>query len=265
MSVKSFNIENLSSGYNKTKIIKDLDLEIPIGKISVILGSNGSGKSTLLKSMIRLIHPMQGVIKLDDQSIDKIPTKKLARTIGLLPQTQESITGITVYDVVARGRYPYQKAFSSLSEDDIRAIDYALEKMNIKEMATRNIEDLSGGQRQRVFIAMALAQETDILFLDEPTTYLDITYQIEILDLLTDLNREKNITVVMVLHDISIAARYADYLFIMKQGKLIKQGTPSEIINEDIIKEAFGLDCKVIQDPLSHTPLLILKSRHHMK
>ena len=265
MSVKSFNVENLSSGYNKTKIIKELDLQIPVGKISVILGSNGSGKSTLLKSMIRLIHPMEGEIKLDDEPINKIPTKKLAQKIGLLPQTQESIVGITVYDVVARGRYPHQKAFSSLNDKDIEAVEYALEKMGIKELATRNIEDLSGGQRQRVFIAMALAQETDILFLDEPTTYLDITYQIEILDLLADLNKEKNITVVMVLHDISIAARYADYLFIMKKGRLINQGTPNEIINEKLIKEAFGLNCKIIPDPLSNTPLLVLKSRHHMK
>lgn len=264
MSVKSFNVENLSAGYNKVKIIQDLDLEIPVGKISVILGSNGSGKSTLLKSMIRLIHPMNGDIKLDDESIHKIETKKLARKIGLLPQTQEPITGITVYDVVARGRYPHQKPFSSLSDKDIQAIEYALEKMNITHMATRNIEDLSGGQRQRVFIAMALAQETEILFLDEPTTYLDITYQIEILDLLTDLNKEKNITVVMVLHDINIAARYADYLFIMKQGQLIKQGNPNDIVNEQLIKEAFGLDCKIIKDPLSQTPMLILKSRHHM-
>ena len=254
---------NLHSGYNQKPILKDVNVSIPEGKISIIIGSNGCGKSTLLKTMARLLKPTQGDVFLDGKSVYSIPSKQFARTVGLLPQSPIVPEGITVADLVGRGRFPHQTMFSSWSKKDYEAVSTALEMMNITEFADRHIDELSGGQRQRVWIAMALAQQTDILFLDEPTTYLDITYQVEILDLLKDLNEKYGTTIVMVLHDINLSARYADYLFAVKDGQLLAEGAPNDTITNVLIKETFNLECQVINDPISNTPLILPISRHH--
>jgi iron complex transport system ATP-binding protein len=263
VTTHTFQTKNIQSGYDNKTILEDVSLSIPSNKISIIIGANGCGKSTLLKTMSRLIKPTNGEVLLDGKSIHHMPPKQLAKTLGLLPQSPVVPEGITVADLVGRGRFPHQTLFKGWSKEDYQAVSDALEMMNITEFADRNIDELSGGQRQRVWIAMALAQQTDILFLDEPTTYLDITYQVEILDLLTDLNRKYGTTIVMVLHDINLSARYADYLFTVKKGQLIAEGAPSDILTNALIKETFNLDCQVISDPVSHTPLIIPIGRHH--
>ncbi|MBN2221745.1 MAG: ABC transporter ATP-binding protein [Vallitaleaceae bacterium] len=257
--------KNLMAGYEKKTILNGIDLIIPSHKISVIIGANACGKSTLLKTLARLIRPERGEVYLDQNNISNLASKQFARILGLLPQSPIVPDGITVQDLVARGRYPHQSFFQGLSNKDFEAVAEALDLMGISELADRSVDTLSGGQRQRVWIAMALAQQTDFLLLDEPTTYLDITYQIEILDLLTDLNQKKGTTIVMVLHDINLSARYADYIFAVHQGNLVAQGKPSEIINEELIEKVFHLDCSVIQDPVSQTPLIVPKGRHHVK
>ncbi|MBP1755556.1 MAG: iron dicitrate transporter ATP-binding protein [Firmicutes bacterium] len=253
------------AGYDKKEILHGIDVFIPNNKISVIIGANACGKSTLLKSLARLIKPSSGEIILDGKRISEIPPKQLARKLGLLPQSPVVPEGITVSDLVARGRFPYQTFIKGMSKADYEAVEDALEIMGITELANRSVDELSGGQRQRVWIAMALAQQTEILLLDEPTTFLDIAYQIEILDLLTDLNQRRGTTIVMVLHDINLSARYADYIFAVHKGKLVAQGSPSEVISEQLMKQVFGLECTVIQDPLSASPFIIPKGRHFIK
>lgn len=257
-----FTSEKLCAGYDKNIILKDINLSVPMNKISVILGSNGCGKSTLLKTMARLLAPEQGAIKLDGKAITEIPTKKLAQQIGLLPQSPLVPDGITVADLVSRGRFPYQSMLKGLTSEDYEAVAEALKLLGIDKLAERNVDELSGGQRQRVWIAMALAQQTNILLLDEPTTYLDIAYQVEILDTLSELNKQKNITIVMVLHDINLSARYADYIFAMKDGRLICEGTPAEVITEENIRSIYDLDSIVINDPFSGTPMAVPKGRY---
>lgn len=265
MSGNLFKAEHLVAGYDKKVIVNDVSLAIPNGKISVIIGANACGKSTLLKTLVRLIQPVSGEVTLNGKSIDKIPSKKLAQTIGLLPQSPVVPEGIAVADLVGRGRYPHQSFLKGWSKSDSLAVAQALDTMGISDLADRSIDELSGGQRQRVWIAMALAQETDILFLDEPTTFLDITYQVEILDLLTDLNRRRQTTIVMVLHDINLSARYADHIFAMHSGRLIAEGSPEEVITRELVKEVFQLDCRIIRDPVSDSPFLIPKGRHHVR
>ncbi|MDR0446181.1 MAG: ABC transporter ATP-binding protein [Oscillospiraceae bacterium] len=258
-----FKTDRLSAGYDKRTVISDVGITVPDGKISVIIGANACGKSTLLKALVRLIKPGAGIITLDDKPIEKIPPKKLARTIGLLPQSPIVPEGIAVADLVGRGRYPHQSFLKGWSREDTLAVARALDMMGISELANRSIDELSGGQRQRVWIAMALAQETDILFLDEPTTFLDITYQIEILDILTDLNQAHKTTIVMVLHDINLAARYADYIFAVHGGKIACEGAPQHVVTRERIKDIFQMNCKVISDPVSGTPFVIPMGRHH--
>lgn len=267
MTTHTFETKYIQSGYENKMILNDVNLSIPSNKISIIIGANGCGKSTLLKTMARLIKPTGGEVLLDGKSIHKMAPKQLAKVLGLLPQSPIVPEGITVADLVGRGRFPHQSVMKGWSKKDYEAVAEALEMMNITEFADRNIDELSGGQRQRVWIAMALAQQTDILFLDEPTTYLDITYQVEILDLLTDLNKKYGTTIVMVLHDINLSARYADYLFTVKNGHLIAEGKPTDILTADLIKETFHLDCQVINDPVSNTPtpLIVPIGRHHAK
>ena len=260
-----FEAKNIVSGYDKKIIIDGVDITIPSNKISVIIGANACGKSTLLKTLARLIKPDSGDIIIDGKKITSIKSKELAKVLGLLPQSPVVPEGITVWDLVSRGRFPYQSFLKSMDKADFEAIEESLEIMGITELANHSVDELSGGQRQRVWIAMALAQQTDILLLDEPTTFLDITYQIEILDLLTDLNRKRGTTIVMVLHDINLSARYADYIFAIRKGKLINQGIPSEVITSKLIDEVFGLDCTVIKDPVSHSPFIIPRGRHHVK
>jgi iron complex transport system ATP-binding protein len=256
---------NLEAGYDKKIIVDGIDITIPSNKISVIIGANASGKSTLLKTLARLIKPSKGEIIIDGKQISQYPPKQLAKVIGLLPQSPVVPEGIVVSDLVARGRYPYQSFLKGMEKKDYEAVEEALEIMGITDLANRCVDELSGGQRQRVWIAMALAQQTDILLLDEPTTYLDIAYQVEILDLLTDLNHKRGTTIVMVLHDINLSARYADYMFAVHKGKLVSQGTPSEVISEALMKQVFGLDCKVINDPVSNSPFIVPMGRHFVR
>lgn len=258
-----FKAEKIEAGYENKKILHEVSLTIPSNKISVIIGANACGKSTLLKTLARLIKPTSGSITLDDKPISKIPAKELARIVGLLPQSPIVPEGISVADLVGRGRFPHQSLFSGWTKKDYEAVADAMDIMNITELANRNIDELSGGQRQRVWIAMALAQQTDILFLDEPTTFLDITYQVEILDLLTDLNRKRGTTIVMVLHDINLSARYADYIFAMHSGKLAAEGKPSDVITSTLIKDIFGLNSTVIEDPVSGSPNVVPIGRYH--
>lgn len=260
-----FQAEQLVAGYDNKPIIQGIDLLIPSNQISVIIGANGCGKSTLLKTLARLIKPISGSITLDDKPLAKIPPRQLARVLGLLPQSPIVPEGISVTDLVGRGRFPHQSLFGGWSKKDSEAVAEAMSIMNITQFANHHIDELSGGQRQRVWIAMALAQQTDILFLDEPTTFLDITYQVEILDLLTDLNRQYGTTIVMVLHDINLSARYADHLFALHGGKLVAEGQPSQVITSTLVKDIFGLNCSVIEDPISGSPLVVPKGRHHVQ
>ncbi|MBO7357754.1 MAG: ABC transporter ATP-binding protein [Lachnospiraceae bacterium] len=265
MNTKSLQAEKINAGYCDKKILKDVSLNIPEKKISVILGSNGSGKSTLLKTFCRLIPATEGQITLDGKALKEYKSKELAKHIGLLPQNNYAPEGIKVAELVSRGRFPHRKLMGQLTKKDYKAIKDAMEAMKITNLADKNVDELSGGQRQRVFIAMALAQETDILFLDEPTTYLDIAYQIEILDMLKELNIKKKLTIIMVLHDINLSAKYADYLFAMNGGRLIKEGTPDEVIDSKTIKEIYGIDSVIMEDPLSHTPMVVPVSAHDVK
>ncbi len=260
-----FKAEHVVSGYDQRKVVQNVSLSIPSNKISVIIGANACGKSTLLKTMARLIKPESGQVTLDGKPISQYPPKQLAKIVGLLPQSPIVPEGINVADLIGRGRFPHQTWLGGWTKKDYEAVAEAMEIMKITELANANIDELSGGQRQRVWIAMALAQQTDILFLDEPTTYLDITYQVEILDLLTDLNRKRGTTIVMVLHDINLSARYADYIFAMREGKLVAEGEPSKVISDDLIKDVFGLDCTVISDPASGSPMIVPIGRHHVR
>ncbi|MDF2921196.1 MAG: iron-dicitrate transporter ATP-binding protein [Paenibacillaceae bacterium] len=259
-----FQAEQVVAGYDHKTVIHGVSLVIPSNQISVIIGANACGKSTLLKTLARLIKPSSGKVTLDGRPIGKIPPKQLARVVGLLPQSPIVPEGISVADLVGRGRFPHQSLLSGWTKRDYEAVAEAMETMHITELANHNIDELSGGQRQRVWIAMALAQQTDILFLDEPTTFLDITYQVEILDLLTDLNRKQGTTIVMVLHDINLAGRYADHIFALYQGKLVSEGKPSEVITSSLVKDIFGLDCTVIEDPISGSPMVVPKGRYHV-
>ncbi|WP_337104094.1 ABC transporter ATP-binding protein [Paenibacillus sp. YIM B09110] len=259
-----FQAEQVVSGYEQKRVVHGVSISIPSNQISVIIGANACGKSTLLKTMARLIKPESGHVMLDGKSIDQYPPKQLAKIVGLLPQSPIVPEGISVADLIGRGRFPHQTWLGGWTKKDYEAVAEAMEIMKITELANSNIDELSGGQRQRVWIAMALAQQTDILFLDEPTTFLDITYQVEILDLLTDLNRKRGTTIVMVLHDINLSARYADHIFALREGKLVAEGDPSKVITSDLIKDVFGLDCTVIADPVSKSPLIVPIGRHYV-
>jgi iron complex transport system ATP-binding protein len=254
----------LTAGYDNTEILHALDLTIPPGKITVIVGANACGKSTFLRTLSRLIAPSKGQVLLDGKSIHRTPSRELARTLGLLPQSPIAPEGITVADLVSRGRHPHQSLFSRWTRQDDEAVDRALEATKTFDLAERPIDELSGGQRQRVWIAMALAQQTEILLLDEPTTFLDINHQIEVLDLLTDLNSTRGTTVVMVLHDLNLAARYADHLVAIADGRVHISGTPEEVLTEETVRHVFGLDSRVISDPTSGRPIMLPIGRHRM-
>lgn len=262
MKEHTLEAKSLVAGYDKKVVVNGIDIKVPSNKISVIIGANGCGKSTLLKTLVRLIKPMSGDVILDGKKIKDIPSKQLAKTMGLLPQSPIIPEGVTVLDLVMRGRFPYQSFAKGLSKEDYSIVEKALDMMNIRELSDFYVDELSGGQRQRVWIAMALAQDTDILFLDEPTTYLDLQYQIEILDLLKDLNKKFGTTIVMVLHELNLTSRYADYIFALKKGDLIKEGKPKDIITPHLIEDVFNLKCEVIEDPVSNTPLIVPIGRY---
>ncbi|MCM3441845.1 ABC transporter ATP-binding protein [Metabacillus halosaccharovorans] len=248
---------NLKIGYGERLIVKDLSVEIPDKKITTIIGSNGCGKSTLLKAITRIIPHQSGNVVLDGGDISKENTKILAKKMAILPQTPESASGLTVGELVSYGRFPYQKGFGRLTKKDYEVIDWALEVTGTKDFKFRPVDALSGGQRQRVWIAMALAQETDIIFLDEPTTYLDMAHQLEVLELLQKLNQEQERTIVMVLHDLNQAARFADYIIALKDGQVIKAGDCKEVITHDVLKKVFHIDAEVGTDPRTNKPMCI--------
>nr|WP_250811498.1 ABC transporter ATP-binding protein [Neorhizobium tomejilense] len=254
----------LSAGYNHAEILHGLDLAVPPGRITAVVGANACGKSTLLRTMSRLISPSQGHVLLDGKSIHRIPSRELARTLGLLPQSPIAPEGITVADLVSRGRHPHQSLFSRWTRKDDEAVESALAATKTIELAERPVDELSGGQRQRVWIAMALAQQTDVLLLDEPTTFLDINHQVEVLDLLTDLNHARGTTVVMVLHDLNLAARYADYLVAIAEGRVHVAGSPEDVLTEENVRQVFGLESRVITDPTSGRPIMLPIGRHRM-
>lgn len=254
--------EDLHLSYGGADIISGLSLELPAGDITGIVGANACGKSTLLKSMSRLLTPRQGRVILDGRQVHAMPAKQLARTLGLLPQTPIAPEGITVADLVGRGRHPHQGAFSRWSAADDLAVAEALDATGTADLADRSVDELSGGQRQRVWIAMALAQQTDILLLDEPTTFLDVNHQVEVLDLLTELNARSGVTIVMVLHDLNLAARYCDRLVMLAAGGIHAAGTPAEVLTEDNVEEVFGLSNRIIDDPVSGQPLMLPIGRH---
>ena len=249
--------EELTLGYGERTVIEDLDLTVPAGAITAIVGANASGKSTLLRSMSRLLAPREGQVLLDGRAVHRMPAKELARTLGLLPQSPLAPEGITVADLVGRGRHPHQGIFSRWNREDDAAVAAALEATQTTELAERAVDELSGGQRQRVWIAMALAQQTDLLLLDEPTTFLDVSHQIEVLDLLTDLNRRRGTTIVMVLHDLNLAARYADHLIAMRDGRIVAQGPPRDVITTELLADVFGLQAAVLPDPVSDGVLVV--------
>lgn len=256
--------KGLTLSYGDRTIVEDLDLVIPPGRITAIVGANGCGKSTLLKALARLIPPRAGQVVLDGKALHALPTKEIARTLGLLPQSPIAPEGIAVTDLVGRGRHPHQKLLARWSAHDYDVVAQALSSTGIADLADRSVDELSGGQRQRVWIAMALAQETDILLLDEPTTFLDVAHQIDVLDLLTDLNRERGTTIVMVLHDINLAARYADHLFAVRGGGVVASGAPADVVTAGLIRQVFDLDALVVSDPVSGTPIVLPRGRHHV-
>jgi iron complex transport system ATP-binding protein len=252
---------NLSLAYDNTSIIHNLSLTIPSGKITTLVGPNGCGKSTLLRGLSRVLKPRGGSAVLNGQDIWKLPTKELAKQLGILPQGPVAPEGLTVHELVAQGRYPHQSWFQQWSAEDERITHEALEITNITDFADRPVDTLSGGQRQRAWIAMTLAQDSDLILLDEPTTFLDLAYQIDVLDLLHELNIERGKTIVMVLHDLNHACRYADMLVAVCAGQITAQGTPDEVVTESLMRDVFGIECRVIADPVTATPLVVPEYR----
>ena len=248
--------EKLSLSYDRDLIINRLDLETPTGQITALIGPNGCGKSTLLRGLARLLKPQHGSVLLDGRAIHTMPTKQLARELGILPQAPTAPEGITVRELVAQGRYPHQDWFQQWSHADEEALKRAMMLTTLTHLADRAVDTLSGGQRQRAWIAMALAQETDILLLDEPTTYLDLAHQLEVLELLEKLNQEGK-TIIMVLHDLNHAAHYANYLVALSEGKIIAQGTAQEVITESIVRRVFGVESQIIPHPVTGAPLCL--------
>lgn len=243
--MEAISVKNLSVAYENNIIIEELSLSIPKGKISIIIGANGCGKSTFLKTIARINKPKVGEIFINNKNIKKINEKNIAKEVAFLPQGPVCPSGLTVRELVAFGRFPHQKLIGGLNSHDKEVIDWAIEETGLAEFADREVENLSGGQRQRAWIAMTLAQETEIIMLDEPTTYLDMSYQLEVLEVLQKLNKEKNITVVIVLHELNNACRFADNIIGFKKGKVICEGKPIDVINKETLKEIYGIDASL--------------------
>jgi iron complex transport system ATP-binding protein len=255
----------LDLGYGDRQIVSALDLTVPPGQLTVIVGANACGKSTLLRGLARLLTPSRGAVYLDGKPIHQMSTRQVATMLGVLPQSPIAPDAITVADLVGRGRYPHQGWFRRWTPEDDEAVAEALAATDTGELADRPVDDLSGGQRQRVWIAMALAQQTDLLLLDEPTTFLDINHQVEVLDLLTDLVRQRGRTVVVVLHDLNLACRYADHIVAMKAGRIVAEGRPVEVVTEAVVKDVFGMTSRIVVDPVSDTPMIVPIGRHHVE
>ncbi|GAA4669299.1 ABC transporter ATP-binding protein [Streptomyces chumphonensis] len=254
--------EGLTLGYGDRAVVHDLDLDIPDGTVTAVIGPNGCGKSTLLRAFGRLMKPRSGRVLLDGKPVHTMPTRQVASLVGLLPQSPVAPEGLTVADLVARGRHPHQTWYRRWSGDDERVVEQALRATGTHDLAERTLDELSGGQRQRAWIAMALAQDTELLLLDEPTNHLDLAHQIEVLDLVRELHHDTGRTVVLVLHDLSLAARYADRLVAMKDGRIAASGPPAKVLTEDLLTDVFGLRARVRTDEETGAPLVVPLSRH---
>ncbi len=249
--------QHVTVGYGEEPVVRDLSLDVPDGRVTTIIGPNGCGKSTLLCTMARLLRPSGGAVLLDGAAVHDLPTRDVARRMALLPQNPVAPEGLLVRDLVGRGRHPHQRWFSQWSPHDEAVVEAALELTDTAHLRDRALDQLSGGQRQRAWIAMTLAQDTDLLLLDEPTTYLDLAHQVEVLDLITRLNRERGRTVVMVLHDLNLAARYSDLIVVMKDGVVAAQGAPAEVFTPDLLYATFGLSADVLADPRTGLPIVV--------
>ncbi|OUS72396.1 iron-dicitrate transporter ATP-binding subunit [Paenibacillus sp. MY03] len=248
---------DLAISYDERLIVQNLNISIPQGKVTALVGANGSGKSTILKTMARIMNPSHGNVLLDGKSIHKQSTKDVAKQLAILPQNPTAPDGLTVAELVSYGRFPYQKGFGSMSKEDRSVVQWAIEATGMVEFTDRPVDQLSGGQRQRAWIAMALAQETDILFLDEPTTFLDMAHQLEVLHLLQKLNEHNNRTIVMVVHDLNHAARYAHHMIAIKSGVVRGEGSPIEVITPDIMRDVFNIEADIVPDPRTGVPLCL--------
>ena len=257
--------EGVTLAYDQAVVVRDLSVAVPTGRVTCVVGANACGKSTLLRALARLLRPREGRVVLDGADIQRMSTKQVATRLGILPQAPTAPDGITVADLVARGRYPHQKWFQQWGREDELVVTEAMAATGTLDLASRPVDELSGGQRQRVWIAMALAQGTDLMLLDEPTTYLDMAHQVEVLDLLADLNENEGRTVVLVLHDLNQAARYSDHLVAMKDGRVVAEGPPAEVVTEELVHEVFGLDCRVVPDPVSGTPMVVPAGRRRRR
>ncbi|MBJ7329831.1 MAG: ABC transporter ATP-binding protein [Solirubrobacteraceae bacterium] len=257
----SLRADGLAVSYARHDVLRGLNLEIPPGQITAIVGANASGKSTLLRTLARLLEPKAGKVLLDGEDIHRLPTREVAKRLGLLPQSPVSPDGVTVGDLVARGRYPHSRMLRTLSDHDRERIDWALGATGTSELRERPLDSLSGGQRQRAWIAMALAQDTELLLLDEPTTFLDLAHQLEVLDLLEELHERDGRTVVMVVHDLNQAARYAHHLVALRDGEIHTAGAPVDVVDAGLVEAVFGVRCQVIPDPVSGTPMCVPLAR----
>jgi iron complex transport system ATP-binding protein len=250
-------VAGLTLAYGAREVVHALDLTIPRGRITAVVGANGSGKSTLLRALARLMPPRAGAVLLDGRRIAELPTREVAKRLGLLPQSPVAPDGLAVEDLVARGRYPHQRLFRQWSREDEEAVEAALAATGMAALRERPVDELSGGQRQRAWIAMTLAQRTEVLLLDEPTTFLDLAHQVEVLDLLADLVAGHGRTVVMVLHDLNQACRYADQLVALRDGRIHAAGAPAAVVDAELVEHVFGLPARVIEDPVTGTPLCL--------
>jgi iron complex transport system ATP-binding protein len=253
--------ENLRLGYDQVVVVDGLTVSIPAQRLTALVGPNACGKSTLLRGLARLLRPRGGAVYLDGQQIHRLKTRDVAQRLGLLPQSPAAPEGLTVEELVARGRYPHQRWFQQWSRADEEAVDRALALTGTAELRNRSVDELSGGQRQRAWIGMALAQETHVMLLDEPTTYLDLAHQVEVLDLLHELNEVEGRTIVMVLHDLNQASRYADHVVAMAAGRIVAEGRPVDVVTRELVREVFAIDCRILTDPETGSPLVIPRTR----
>ncbi|MBV7506170.1 ABC transporter ATP-binding protein [Bacillus sp. sid0103] len=253
----SLSTENLQIGYGDKTIVENLNLHINKGEITTIIGANGCGKSTILKTLARVHAAKSGIVYLDGKMIHKVPTKEIAKKMAVLPQSPEAPNGLTVYELISFGRSPHQSGFGRLTDKDRQVIEWALEVTGLSLFADHPVDALSGGQRQRAWIAMAIAQETDLLLLDEPTTYLDMAHQLEILQLLEKLNKEQNRTIVMVIHDLNHASRFSHHMVALRKGTIVKEGSAEEVMTSDVLKAVFQIDAEIVKDPRTKKPVCL--------
>ncbi|MGO0059922.1 ABC transporter ATP-binding protein [Brevibacillus fluminis] len=257
MSDQRLYTEGLHIAYSERTIVENLNLSIPAHKITALVGSNGSGKSTILKTMARIMKPKGGTVFLDGKSIHSQSTREVAKQLAILPQNPTAPEGLTVSELISYGRFPHQKGFGSLSAADKKIVQWAVEVTGLSRFYDHPVDQLSGGQRQRAWIAMALAQETDVLFLDEPTTFLDMAHQLEVLQLLQQLNQEQQRTIVMVVHDLNHATRYAQHMVAIKKGTVVAEGSPAEVMTQHVLREVFNIEADIIPDPRTGVPLCL--------